>query len=115
MKRSADSAVEAELDRLRSMPIAELRALWRAKFRSDPPRAFGPDLMRRGIAYRIQEAAYGGLDKVTARLLDQLMAQYTRTPGKLVLPRRIKLGAVLVRVLEGEKPSGDSPGGWLCL
>ena len=84
------------------MRIAELRALWRAKFQSDPPKAFGPDLLRRSIAYRIQEDAYGGLDPATTRLLKQLMAQYAKTPGKIVMPRRIKPGAILVREWKGE-------------
>ncbi|MBV6486857.1 MAG: hypothetical protein GHHEDOFH_00794 [Pseudorhodoplanes sp.] len=97
-----DVTVEAELERLRPMPIKELRALWRAKFKSEPPRAFGPDLLRRSIAYRIQEAAYGGLDPATARLLKQLMAQYAKVPGKIVLPRRIKPGTILVRQWKGE-------------
>ena len=93
--------VEAELDRLRIMPIVELRALWRAKFRCEPPKGFGPDLLRRSIAQKIQEIAYGGLDAATSRLLNQLMAQNAKTPGKIVLPRRIKAGAVLVRDWKG--------------
>src|SRR6185437_1296797 len=97
MSSDIDASVGAELERLRLMPIVELRALWRAKFKSDPPKAFGPDLLRRSIAYRIQETAYGGLDRATARLLNQLIAQHTRTPGKIVLPRRIKPGAIMVR------------------
>src|SRR3954469_3400735 len=92
-----DDKIEAEVERLRSMRIAELRALWRAKFKSEPPAAFGPDLLRRSIAYRIQAAAYGGLDAATARFLKQLIAQYAKTPGKIVMPRRIKPGAILVR------------------
>ncbi len=84
------------------MRIAELRALWRAKFKAEAPAAFGPDLLRRSIAYRIQEAAYGGLDPATARLLRQLMAQYAKMPGKIVMPRRIKPGAILVRQWKGD-------------
>ena len=64
-----DPRIEAEIDRLRSMPKVELRALCRRCFRSEPPKAFGPDLLRRSIAYRIQEQAYGGLDPATKRLL----------------------------------------------
>ncbi len=97
MPADVDPRVEAEVEQLRSMPIVELRALWRAKFKSDPPKAFGPDLLRRSIAQKIQEDAYGGLDRATARLLNQLIAQYAKTPGKIVLPRRIKPGAILVR------------------
>ncbi len=102
MTPGADPAVETEIERLRSMPIVELRALWRAKFKTEPPKAFGPDLLRRSIAFRIQEQAYGGLDKATARLLHQLMDQHAKTPGKLVLPRRIKPGAILVRQWKGQ-------------
>lgn len=102
MTSGAAPAVDAEIVRLRSMPIVELRALWRAKFKSDPPKAFGPDLLRRSIAYRIQEEAYGGLDKAAAKLLQQLMGQHAKTPGKLVLPRRIKPGAILVRQWKGQ-------------
>jgi len=100
-RRSPDPVIEAELEQLRSMPIVELRARWRAKFKSDPPKAFGPDLLRRSIAYKIQEDAYGGLDRATARLLKQLVAQYAKAPGKIVLPRQIMPGAVLVRKWKG--------------
>ena len=89
--------------RIGAMRIVELRALYRQTFRSDSPKAFGPDLLRRSIAYRTQEKAYGGLDKVTSRLLRDLVAQYAKNPGKLTLPRRIKPGAVLVRKWKGER------------
>ncbi len=103
-QRTIDAAaIEAEVARLRSMPIVELRALWRAKFQSEPPKAFGPDLLRRSIAYKIQEDAYGGLDRPTARLLRQLMEQYAKSNGRIVLPRRIKPGAVLIREWKGER------------
>lgn len=96
-----DPEVEAQVERLGAMRIVELRALYRQTFRSDPPKAFGPDLLRRSIAYRIQEKAYGGLDRATSRLLRGLVAQYAKNPGKLALPRRIKPGAVLVRKWKG--------------
>lgn len=101
MSSNPNPAVEAEVEQLRSMPIVELRALWRVKFKSSPPPAFGPDLLRRSIAHKIQEEAYGGLDRATARLLNQLIAQFAKTPGKIVLPRRIKAGATLVREWKG--------------
>jgi hypothetical protein len=104
MPFDADPMVEAEVDRLRSMRIKELRALWRAKFKSEPPKAFGPDLLRRSLAYRIQEKAYGGLDPATRRVLNQLVAQYLKAPtGKIVMPRRVKPGAILVREWKGER------------
>ena len=98
-----DPAVEDELDRLGAMPIAQLRVRYGEVFRNDPPKAFGPDLLRRSIAHRIQEKAYGGLSRSTQRLLDQLMKAYAAKPGgKIVLPRRIKPGSVLVRAWKGK-------------
>jgi hypothetical protein len=101
MSADTDGRIEAEIEGLHTMPIVELRALWRAKFKSQPPEAFGPDLLRRSIAHKIQEDAYGGLDRATARLLNQLMVQSAKTNGKIVVPRRIKPGAVLVREWKG--------------
>jgi hypothetical protein len=100
--KQADPVVEAELDRLAAMPIAQLRARYRGVFRSDPPKAFGPDLFRRSIAHRVQEKAYGGLSPSAQRLLDQMVKAYAAKPnGKIVLPRRIKPGSVLVREWKG--------------
>ena len=101
--KATDPAVEAELDRLAVMPIAQLRVRYREVFRTDPPKAFGPDLLRRSIAHRIQEKAYGGLSRSTQRLLDQMMKTYAAKPnGKIVLPRRIKPGSELVRTWKGK-------------
>jgi hypothetical protein len=102
MSTDADARIEAEIERIRLMTIIELRALWRAKFNSEPPEAFGPDLLRRSIAHKLQEDAYGGLDRATARLLNELMAQSAKTNGRIVVPRRIKAGAVLVREWKGK-------------
>jgi hypothetical protein len=94
-----DPEVEAELDRLPNMPIVNLRGRYRELFRAEPPKAFGPDLLRRSIAHRIQERAYGGLSREHQRLLDQLMrAARTKPNGRLELPQRIKPGSELVRV-----------------
>jgi hypothetical protein len=93
-----DPSVEAELERLTDMPIVQLRLRYRDLFRADPPQAFGPDLLRRSIAHRIQEKAYGGLPRTVQRQLDQLIKAYATKPtGKLVLPPRIKPGSILVR------------------
>ena len=56
------AAVEAEIDRVRSLGFDELRALWRRTFRSSPPSAFTKDLVARFICRHLQEQAFGGLD-----------------------------------------------------
>jgi len=96
--RAPDPLVEVELDRLPEMPIASLRSRYRELFRAEPPKAFGPDLLRRSIAHRIQESAYGGLSREHQRLLDQLVKTARAKPnGRLELPRQIKPGSELVR------------------
>jgi hypothetical protein len=98
-----DPAVEDELDRLAVMPIVQLRTRYQEVLKSDPPQAFGPDLLRRSIAHRIQEKAYGGLSRSAQRLLDQMMKAYAAKPnGRIVLPRRIKPGSVLIREWKGK-------------
>jgi hypothetical protein len=99
---AADPAVEAELGRLPTTPIANLRKRYCELFRTEPPKAFGPDLLRRSIAHRIQEKAYGRLPAPTQRLLDQLVkAARTKPNGRLELPGRIKPGSELVRTWNG--------------
>jgi len=94
----ADPAVEDELVRLPRMRIVDLRARYRELFRAEPPKAFGPDLLRHSIAYRIQERAYGGISREHQRLLDQLVkAARAKPTGRLELPQRIKPGSELVR------------------
>lgn len=98
-------SIAVELAHLARAPIAVLRTRWRTEFRSDPPPAFGPDLLRRSLAYRLQEQAYGKLPAATQRELelDHLVAHYEKNPrGRFVVPRRIKAGSVLVRDWKGK-------------
>src|SRR5258708_4249582 len=98
LPKPVDPAVEVELDRLPTTPIGDLRKRYRELFRTEPPKAFGPDLLRRSIAHRMQEKAYGGLSAPTRRRRDQLVKAAVAKPnGRLELPRRIKPGSELVR------------------
>jgi hypothetical protein len=101
--KSRHSAVEAELKKLPDMPVAALRVRYREVFRTEVPPAFGPDLLRRTIAYRLQEKAYGGLAPPARRILNQLVKAMAAKPtGRLELPRRIKPGSELVRTWNGK-------------
>jgi hypothetical protein len=62
-------AIEAEIDRVRSLGVDSLRTLWRTTFRSSPPPAFSKDLIARFLCWHIQEQAFGGLDPKTAKHL----------------------------------------------
>jgi hypothetical protein len=102
-ERGSNPQAEAELTRLPTTLIVELRKRYRELFRAEPPKAFGPDLLRRSIAHRVQEKAYGGLCRETQRLLDQLVKAAVAKPnGRLELPRRIKPGSELARTWKGK-------------
>src|ERR1700738_5474510 len=105
--KPVDPVGEAGLDRLPTMPIADLRKRYRELFRTEPPKAFGPDLLRRSIAHWIQAKAYGGLPTSTQRLLERLVkAAMAKPNGRLELPRRIKPGSELVRTWKGKRHRG---------
>jgi hypothetical protein len=93
-----DSDIEKDLAELSRAPIRQLRLRWKAVFRSEPPAAFGPDLLRRSIAQRAQEQHYGGLSATVQRQLNQIVKAIASKPsGRIELPKRIKPGAVLIR------------------
>jgi Protein of unknown function (DUF2924) len=90
--------IEKSLVELSQAPIKQLRQRWRTMFCREPPSAFGPDLLRRSIAQRIQEGHYGGLSESVQRQLNQIVKAMAGKPnGRIELPKRIKSGAVLVR------------------
>jgi hypothetical protein len=60
--------IDEELAALMALPDVALGEEWRKVYRSAPPR-ISPDLLRRGIAYRLQERAYGKLSPQVARVL----------------------------------------------
>jgi len=93
-------AVEAEIDRVRSLGFDELRALWRRTFRSSPPSAFTKDLVARFICWHLQEQALSGFDPSAMKLLDGLAGGDKRGAERV---RRLKPGTVLVREYQGER------------
>jgi hypothetical protein len=99
-----DPQVEAKVEALARMPIVELRQHYKALFRKEPPKAFGPDLLRRSISWRLQEKAYGGLPGSTRRLLRAAMKAMAAKPdARIELPRRPGPGAVLERAWSGRR------------
>ena len=99
-QRSVDAAaIDAEVDQIRSLGIDALRKRWRMMFGAVPPKGLTKDILARMIAYRIQEEAFGGLDRETIKLLDRL----ARGEKPNELNRRLKPGTVLVREYNGER------------
>lgn len=93
------TAIEAEVDQVRSLGIDALRSRWRLTFGATAPSGPTKDILGRMIAYRIQEEAFGGLDRETVKLLDRL----GRGEKPTELSRRLKPGTVLVREYQGER------------
>ncbi len=93
------AVVEAEVEKIRYLSIHALRARWRLMFGRTPPEGLTKDILGRMIAYRIQEEAFGGLDKETIKLLDRL----ARGDRPNELTRRLKPGTILVREYNGER------------
>jgi hypothetical protein len=71
-KRAID--VAKALVRLSALTIFELRGEWRRLHRTPPPMRLSRDLLIRGIAYKLQERAYGGLSMAIARKLERASA-----------------------------------------
>jgi hypothetical protein len=92
------AAIEAEIEHIRSLGVEALRKRWCSMFGAAPPKALTKDLIARMITYRIQEDAFGGLDRATIKLLDRLARG-----EKPELNRRLKAGTVLVREYQGER------------
>jgi hypothetical protein len=89
------------LARLNDLTLDELRAEWRRLYRSAPPR-LSQDLMRRAIAYRIQEKAFGGLSAASKRKLKDHATQIEITGRVRPDPRPVvRSGARLVREWNG--------------
>ena len=61
--------LEHQVERLRRLSRQQLKDRWRDLYKAAPPAAFTPDLLARGIAWRLQEKASGGLSTEARRLL----------------------------------------------
>src|SRR5688572_27134539 len=66
------AAVENEIAHLRGLDLQALRARWRSLTGRAAPAHLSKALLLRVLAYRVQAAAFGDLDKATARLLDRI-------------------------------------------
>ena len=97
MKSLTDS-----LTALAAMPPAALRAEWRRLYREPAP-GLSPDLLARGIAWRLQEAQHGDLAPAIERELAKLAGQRA-LPSQPAIPAASSLrsGTQLVRSWKGE-------------
>ena len=88
------------LDRLDELGPAELKEEW-ARCHGAPAPSVTPDLLRLGIAYRLQEKKQGGLSRESKRLLRQAIALARQDNATAAPPRRLSPGTRLVRDWHG--------------
>ena len=90
------------LNGLAALPPAALRAEWRRLYREPAP-GLSPDLLARGIAWRLQEKQHGGLAPAVERELVKLAGQGKSTPeSPAMAPVSLRPGTRLVRNWNGE-------------
>jgi hypothetical protein len=93
------TAVAAEIEHVRSLSGIALRRRWQAVFGRVAPKQLTADLLRRMIANRLQEEAFGTLDHATLKVLDGL----ARRGSSRTTERNLKIGTVLVRDYRGRR------------
>ena len=93
------SGLDQQIEVLRSLSTANLRKEWQRVWKEPAPR-LGHDLLRRGIAWKLQEQVQGGLSRPLQRELERLARQVER--GRpLGFERTAKAGTRLIRQWRG--------------
>ncbi len=85
------------------MNAPDLRKEWARYYRSHPPKKLSRDMLHLGVAWKLQERAFGGLSAVTKRQISEL-AQAMEAKADLTKARTVRLrpGARLIREWNGE-------------
>jgi hypothetical protein len=65
-----EAAITLEVRALERLDLQALRLAWAQRY-GDPPKLRSPELLRLMLAWRMQAAAFGGLDAATRRRLRQ--------------------------------------------
>ena len=94
-------AVAAELAVLPDLSRDALKERWAELYGAPPPSHLGRPILVRGIAYRIQEQTYGGLDAATRARLDRAAQDLARGREPSIAPTTIQPGTRLYREWRG--------------
>jgi hypothetical protein len=95
------NSLSLELASLATMKPAELRSRWREVYRKVAP-DIGPDLLRRGIAYRLQERGQGSPTSSIRRDIERQIKRLGKDDGGGVIAPSLKPGTRLVRSWRGK-------------
>ena len=92
--------IAVELARLGELTIFELRREWRRLHRMPPPMRLSRELLIRGMTYKFQEKALGGLSKSIIRNLESVNVKPSDA-RKTTPPISLKPGTRLIREWRG--------------
>ena len=88
------------LSKVAVLPVDELRREWVSRYGSTAPN-ISPDLLRLGLAYKVQEQRAGGLGRSTRAALQHAAQLPAAEQGPATLPRKLTPGTRLVRDWHG--------------
>jgi hypothetical protein len=99
---TARASLEADLDRVETSRLSELREIWKEKLGYDPPPLRSREIFRRMLGYRLQAAALGDLSPSVKRKLAAIEARRS-SPGEKSKPAAVRLraGTLLIREWKG--------------
>lgn len=90
------------LEQLKGMSRQELKRFWIERFGNDMPNPRATDLLRRRIAWKLQEEQFGGLSVETRRRLRELANAFERdAEHKSEARPMMQAGTVLTREWKG--------------
>lgn len=100
-REGAAESLADNLAALHRLALEDLKARWRTLYGAAPPPRLGRLLMVRGIAYRLQQQALGGLRPATGRRLARAAEDITAGRAPAQGPPTIKPGTRLLREWQG--------------
>jgi len=90
------------LEQLEGMDRQELKVFWAERFGGDVPNSRATDLIRRRVAWRLQEEQFGALSAATKRRLRELAGRFERDVNyKPAAKPTLQTGTVLTREWKG--------------
>lgn len=95
--------LEAKIAAIERAGIDVLREIWRRELGGTPPKIRAYGVLKRILAWRVQEKYLGGFSKAVQQQLDRLVAALDRDPKGETASLRLKPGMVLVREWKGTK------------
>ena len=93
-----DALINMSISELSQLSRAELQRLWAELAKAPAPPGISQELLLRAVAFRIQEARFGGLD----RGCQERLGQVASPPQKRSPCRVLKPGTKLIRQWQGK-------------